>query len=282
MQWSDWLLLLIAVGIGPAGFILKFWITASVEHTFNEKLETIRADLGKQAEKFTSQLRAKETEIAALRDGVLSGRANRQALLDKRRLEAVERIWSAVVDLAPFKNVSAMMASIKFDAAAKRAPHDAKLRMLFEIILQPVSGTEFPTSSAQKEMPFISPMAWAYFSAYQTIVGFAFAQAKMLELGVGDAGKLLNSDGVKKLLKTALPHQAGKIDAHDVSMTHYYLDVLEERLITELKGMLKGVETDAAAITQAAEIAAQVKKISEECGAGLAAAEAASTPAAAD
>jgi hypothetical protein len=34
-------------------------------------------------------MQAREAEISALRDGVMGGRATRQAIIDKRRLEAV-------------------------------------------------------------------------------------------------------------------------------------------------------------------------------------------------
>src|SRR5207248_2850144 len=80
----------------------KKWIEAGVEkkiqHRFDEKMAVTNSDL-----------RAKEAEIAALREMVLSGRSQRQALLDKRKLEAVERIWDALARLAPFVGVSNMM-----------------------------------------------------------------------------------------------------------------------------------------------------------------------------
>jgi hypothetical protein len=46
----------------------------------------------KSEDAFKSELRSKEAEIAALRDGILSGRMQRQALLDKRPMEAVEKV----------------------------------------------------------------------------------------------------------------------------------------------------------------------------------------------
>src|SRR5215471_435493 len=82
-----------------------------------------------------SDLRTKEAEISALREGVLSGRANRQALLDKRRLEAVEKIWASVIALGPAKVVSAKMSIINYDVVAKRISTDPKLREAMELLL---------------------------------------------------------------------------------------------------------------------------------------------------
>lgn len=66
--------------------LIETRLRASVQHEFNEKLETLRADLRKSEERFKSDLRAKESEIEALRSGALSGLISRQVVLDKRRL----------------------------------------------------------------------------------------------------------------------------------------------------------------------------------------------------
>lgn len=76
-------------------------LRASVQHEFNEKLETFRADLRKSEETFKADLRAKESQIEALRGGALSGLVSRQTVLDKRRLEAIEQLWDAIEKLPP-------------------------------------------------------------------------------------------------------------------------------------------------------------------------------------
>src|SRR5271156_5347272 len=94
------------------------WITKGVEHDFNVKLENIRATLKVSEEQFKSDLRKKEAEIDVLRNNVLSGSAARQTLLDKRRFEAVEKIWTAVNDLAQLKSLSQTMALLNQDFLA--------------------------------------------------------------------------------------------------------------------------------------------------------------------
>jgi hypothetical protein len=77
-------------------FISKKWLIARVEkgvqYSFDMKLEAVRADFRASEERLKSDLRNKESEIDLLRANVLSGRASRQQLLDKRRFEAVERV----------------------------------------------------------------------------------------------------------------------------------------------------------------------------------------------
>src|SRR6266566_8383628 len=109
MDWGFWVLLALYLATPVGIFIGRNWLKASIEHSvqysFDAKLETLGADFRRSEEEQKSELRQKETQLAALRDGVLTGRAQRQALLDKRRLEAVERLWATVIALAPLATV---------------------------------------------------------------------------------------------------------------------------------------------------------------------------------
>src|SRR5690348_12086054 len=94
-------------------FVARHWIVAQiskgVQHNFDRQIEELRAELRRNEERFKSDLRDKEGEIAALRNTVLSGSVSRQTLLDKRRFEAVEKVWTAVNDMAPLKGLAGFM-----------------------------------------------------------------------------------------------------------------------------------------------------------------------------
>jgi len=136
----DWLSIL-SIGLWlvvPAViFLSKNWllarITKGVQHEFDVKMEQLRTDLRKSEEHFKSELRDKESEITALRTNLLSGSASRQALLDKRRFDAVERVWTAVNDMAQLKNLSASMALLNFKELAKRSS-DPKMQQFLGVI----------------------------------------------------------------------------------------------------------------------------------------------------
>src|SRR3546814_13762227 len=97
MRWSDWLVILLYVLIPIFAIVSKHWVRAKVEESvrykFNSQIEELRSELRKNEQSFSSELRAKESEFAALRDAVLSGGLHRPSLLDNRRTEAVERAW---------------------------------------------------------------------------------------------------------------------------------------------------------------------------------------------
>jgi hypothetical protein len=265
ISWIDTvLLILFPISI----FALRNWLRVSIEkrvqYHFDQKIESVRAELRKNEEIFKSDLRAKELEISTLRENVLTGRAQRQALLEKRRFEAVERVWASVTALAPYKSISATMAIIKFEAAAQRTPHDPNLRQFFSLFEAQIPKDKSPAYPAVNEQPFVSPLAWAYMSAYRAIIMSAFAQMKLLSSGIEEAGRLLNSDHLRSLLKAALPHQTEFIDNYQANTFHHLLDEIENRLLTELGSMLEGKDLDQSSIARSAEIMEAVKTVTTE------------------
>ncbi|WP_271570440.1 hypothetical protein [Bradyrhizobium sp. CCBAU 11386] len=98
-----WISLAVSLATPLAIFTGRNWLKARIEkgvqHGFDRKIEQMRADLRESEERLKSSLRDKEGEIATLRSTVLAGSSGRQALLDKRRFEAVEKVWTAVNDM---------------------------------------------------------------------------------------------------------------------------------------------------------------------------------------
>lgn len=242
--------------------VISTRLTKSVQYEFDQKLEILRAELRKNEETFKADLRAKDAQIELLRSGAISGLASRQAVLDKRRIEAVAELWSAVVELAPAKAASAMMASIKFEAAAKEAAKDSRVRQVFETIGGELDFKKFSNTNAAKARPFVSEMSWAIFFAYYTILIFAVTQLQMLKAGI-DAPDILKTSAVTKLVQAVLPHHSAYLEKYGASGCHYLLDELESRLLKELQNILMGGESDKASVEQAAVILKESERVME-------------------
>lgn len=258
MDWGLWISVAINVailgGLLAARKSIEAGVEKAIQHRFDEKLA-----------KTNSDLRAREAEISALREMVLSGRAQRQALLDKRKLEAVERLWASLTGLAPFAVVARSMANINFDEAAKRTPNEPNLRKFFDMIAKTSTVDKLDKDHpAIHEQPFVSSLAWAYYSAYSAIVMGAFATARVLAEGLDDAGKLLIRDSSKGLLKTILPHQSEWIESNDPSAYYFLLDEIKDLLLSELKRTLEGHEVDQGEIEQGKRIAEQLRKMEKD------------------
>jgi hypothetical protein len=228
-------------------------LTKSVEHEFNEKLELLRTQIREREERLKADLRRKETEIAALRSGALAALANRQVSLDKRRLDAVDQLWTSVIALAPARAIMGMMSVINFETAARRAEQDPKTRQVFEAMGSGFDIKTIDVSGAAKARPFLSPMVWAIYSAVNAVTMHAVMRWNVLRNGFGTQD-FMDNEAIAKLLKIVLPHHSESIDKYGPSMYYHVLEELDARLLSELQNMLSGVEADKASIAQASEI----------------------------
>jgi hypothetical protein len=232
-----------------------------VKHEFDTKLENLKAELKTKEEVLKADLRVKENELAALRGGAMSAIASRQMAIDKRRLKAIDQLWDAFNKLAPLRNMAEIIAVYDFDAAAKAAESNPKLRQAFEMLAQLADPAKIDFGEAHKARPFVSPMGWAYFAAYNAIAMQAMAKAQVLRFGM--PAKLVSNDKITNLVKTALPEFAATIDQHGDAIYHYLLEILESKLLTELQRMLTDTEAFRANVEQAAQIVQQSNSLME-------------------
>ncbi|WP_413933377.1 hypothetical protein [Nitrospira sp. BLG_1] len=235
---------------------------ASIEHDFNQKLEEIRTDFRKSEESFKADLRAKESQIAALQTGALSGMVSRQVALDKRRLEAIDQLWAGIEALKPLTLAASWMKTIDFEKALKTASEDPRTRDLFTKMSPQLDPKNLPNPDVHKVRPYVSEMAWALFSAYQAIVGYAAAQIFMLRVGLNSA-HILDSTAVSRLVLAALPHYQEYIEKHGYKVFPLIVDTLEAELLKELQRMMRGEESDKHSVEQAAKIMQEVRDVNK-------------------
>jgi hypothetical protein len=235
-------------------------LTKSVQHDFDKKLESVKAEFRASEERFRAQLREKEAEISALRSGVLTVLASRQAALDKRRLEAVDQLWSSFDALAPARAIAANIAVIDFESAAKQAEKDPKVRQFFEQIEQGFDLKSLDLTGAAKARPFLSPMVWAVYSAIRAITFHSVMRLQILKAGLGTKD-FADHKAIQRLVVAALPHYSEYLEKHGPSVYYYVLEALDEKLLAELQSMLSGSEGDKASLQQAAEIIRQANAL---------------------
>jgi hypothetical protein len=173
--------------------------------------------------------------------------------LDKRQLESVDQLWSTVNELAAAKAISRLVNVFKYERVAEEAAKNGRLREMFKMIGAGIDLKKIDLSGSRKARPFVSPMAWALFSAYEAIALHAVAKVHLLQSGIADKD-LLDKDVLPKLIKAALPHRAQYVDEFGDRGYHFLLDEIEEALLVEMRGMLAGAEADKASVERAAVI----------------------------
>lgn len=252
-------------------WLFRVWILTrlkeSVKYEFDVKIEGLRAEHQKNVESFKADLRAKDAQIEALRSVALSGLANRQEVLNKRRVEAVEEIWSAVRALKGAENVSEtmnkFMVKYKFEEMIKRAPQEPEIRAIFNAYFGGKDYDRYLSIDASKARPFVSENTWALFSAYQAMLSLAVTKAKLLQNELYIGFEFIITEHVSKLIEVALPHRTKGLQELGELFHHYLLEELKSRILEELQKILNGEESDKETIERAAKIRSYVEKVTK-------------------
>lgn len=225
-------------------------LTNSVKHEYDGKLEVLKADLSK-----------KEKEIEGLRQVGLSGLQQRQSVLFNKQVESVELLWAATCKLYLGKPLSEMMLRVKTEEVSKTIGQDANLQQFFKYISMHTDMEKMSSIDPQPARPFISKLAWAYYSAYSSIIWHYVLQAKLFESGLSD--NLLDIEKMTKMVSVALPHQEEFIKKFGVGAFGHLLDELQDKILNELDSMLSGKTLDSSGLEKAAKIQELAQELSE-------------------
>ena len=228
-------------------------LTASVKNEFDLKIENLKSDLS-----------VKEAENQSLRSGAMSGLMVRQSTLYQRQLQAIDELWHSVKELEKAKYISATLVSLNFEMCAKEYVSSQKFREFIDTIGGNFKFESLDLSGARKARPFLTPLAWAYYSAYSSVILLAITKLRVLKIGVEDPQKYFKFENTKNLLKKVLPLHSEYIDKYDSSTHHYFLDEIEKLMLLELQKIQKGIETDKENIARAAEIIKEVSNVADE------------------
>ncbi|MDN7545070.1 hypothetical protein [Burkholderia cenocepacia] len=235
------------------------YLTRSVQHNFDVRLAEIQSEFRAKEAQFQADLRAKERQLDVLSSGALSALSSRQGALDKRRLEAVEQIWEAMHELTPARSTAMWMSILKTDAIADAADKNPTMREFLKSFGCSPDVVKGANEKANRARPFITPLSWAYFSAFLSIVSIAAVQSNLLQNGM----KLpkLDTSSMFNLVKQVLPEHTDFIEKHGFIAAYHLLDEIEKRLLEELQVMVEGKARDEANIELAANILRAARKV---------------------
>ncbi|WP_119268588.1 hypothetical protein [Taklimakanibacter deserti] len=268
MSWTDWLwstgvTWLSSTGLSMASIlaVLYFFrdtlvvpfLSKSFDAKLETKLERIRSEHRKSEEAFSADLRAKQAEIDSLRGAALTGLTSRHIALDKRRIEAVEKTWASFISARRFSGFAHIMTMIKFEAAAEATERDDTVREKFERFFKPFQLETFAQDqAADSEMPFLTPQAWALYNAYRMIIAVTIVQAHVIRFGVGT--KMMKEQPFADVVIPVLPHRKAFIEKFGFAAGPHLLSEIEGLLLSELRTMLTGHESDKQSALQAQEL----------------------------
>lgn len=219
---------------------IKTWLTTFVEGAVNTRFE-------KELEELRSDLRRKEAEIGALQANVLGGRAGRQALLDKRRVESIEKLWLSTLKLNQFHGSVTMIGLIKLEAVDKHIEeeHTHKVKEFLQTLVGKDLDEKLSDFGLDEECRLYVPtQCWKLFKAYKGFLLFCYMRLRAASKGVG--GKYFKDEYVINEIKEILPHFSDYLDKWGLAGAAQLADRVRDLLFESLRAALNTNEDDVA------------------------------------
>ncbi|MBB3066009.1 hypothetical protein [Limibacillus halophilus] len=228
----------------------------------------MRSALNRIEKEFEHDLAKREQEVRALRDSVISGRARRQALIDERKIKAVETMWTyATTDLAAFKFLSGMVAVLKVRNISEKIDDEDNFQIITEIKkMNRKINFENPEinlirTDIEIERVFISDVSWAYLNAYRTIILSSYMIFIALFNRVKEIYNIIDIESIRSIVLLAAPEAKSFVECHEVESYYYLLPVLEEKLLNQLRNDMSGIEVDKDEIEKSKKIMENVNAL---------------------
>lgn len=247
-------------GIWLARTWITIRLTSAVQSEYDVKLEEVRGQIRKNEEVFKAHINSQEAQIQSLRAAALSNLSHRQDLIFEKQVNAIAVVWEEILAMSPGKVIAQGLAAINFADTMKAVVRNPELRVPFQVMGQNINADEF-NKGANRVRPFLSLLAWAYFTAYQAIIFHAILKLHMLQHGI-DNMEIIDEKKVLRLVQLALPNSAEILQTYGVDSAHHFLEELEQRLLMAFNSMLDGQELDKATVAKAhniVELASEVR-----------------------
>ena len=226
----------------------------SVRHEFDAKLEKIKAEL-----------HSKEAEIAAIRETALAAARGRNTEIAVRKLQAIDELWEGFHNAKKYLWTVMSISTLKLDNVAKELGDPRMQKFLSAMSPAKERNAErISMITANRARPWVSELAWAYFSAYSAMIGYCIMWFETAKLEL-DPGKFIDSDGVYELLHLALP-DAGFDDVREHKNFRFgdAAQQIELKLIAELKDDASGKKADARDVERAQKIAEAARGVNQD------------------
>lgn len=264
MAFAEWFPAILSSGLstvllGLIGIAGKASIEKTLQSRFDARLESLKADYRLQEELLRADLRSRDSDLENLRRNALSGAAARQVIIDKRQIEALERVWASVVERRVQKLLLGQMQILNLDAIRKTisaaSERDRAATKEFLAKMSQMVGVDGmkPLSDITLDKPFIDPLVWSIYKTYMSLLAYGWIHFTALKDGV-DSKFLNGPDDLIVIIKKVLPHQAEFLDQYGESGLFHLGDELEDKLLATLRDALDGRRLDEATIKRSHEI----------------------------
>jgi hypothetical protein len=146
------------------------------------------------------------------------------------------------------------------DNVIARINADQKLRGVFGTFNNGIDIKAIDASIADRQRVFVSPLAWALFEAYRSVILQAVAISKMLEVGINPF-EALQMEKIKNLVANVLPSYADLLEKHELFALNASLEPLQKMILDQIKSDLQNTSETKENAQRALEIIRVVDEI---------------------
>ncbi|BEJ33004.1 hypothetical protein OIPHN330_16240 [Citrobacter freundii] len=215
--------------------VLTRFLTKSIEHKFEKKIEEFRAEI-----------RSEEKELEQIRAFIVSARRERDGGLQSKRFEAAEMLLANRKFLLEFSGLVDIVKMIKFDELLKQ--HDKnKVKDLIDTLLKPYNIDkkleEYKKYDYSIPKLYLNERVIAFFEVYKQIVMYAVTTMTLISVGAYQNSDDLKSENLVKAVQALVPLSKEGFDKHGDMYALHWFNYFYDGILSELRNDLFGSDT---------------------------------------
>lgn len=223
------------------------YVSKTIEHKFNKKLES-----------FKSELREGERDIEQIRAYLSSARSSRDAALQSKKFDAAEKMIQARRYLLSFNVIIQYMQILNIDELLKRGDNPNVIEFL-EGITKPLNleqrSKDYHEMDKDTLKLYLSENTINVFEVYERIIFRAIAQLQILAIPLPNKPNLLKEGDLSKKIIEFIPSSKESFENHGENYVYYFADYFYSLILIELRKELVGVDSMARDLDSAEKLA---------------------------
>lgn len=263
---------LASVGVSGAAVALLIWLSkewistrlkSSIQHEYDQKLESLKAQLKSQSDATLVELQAAIERHNNLLVAAHSSFAEGQKAAMERKLQAIDTLWGHILQLR--SRLPLLLSLVEFmtvDQYKKMKDDPTIVDLRKELSDKQISKLVDPET--ERVRPYVGEYTWAVFFSYQAVMLRIFT---LLYVGRTVAEKLEwhKDSGTRQLIQAVLSTaELKEFDGTDFGKISWLKRRLESKILGAARQVISGKEFGSEALEQAELIRERAARLTDE------------------
>lgn len=212
-------------------FLIKFVEARGrrvANHYFDTQLEDFNSRLREREIAVEASLSEQNQTISNIQSLILNNVGQRHFILDQRKIEAAESVWTQICSMNKFYTFSSFFSTVRFDKVIKEVHQGTsdgeKLKALVRSLGDPTELTRELGQlflEIQKNQIFVSERAFDLCSVYRLILQHGIAQAAVILASYKE--DLFEAETLKKTISNVIPEFSDYVEQHGPPSFYFLL-----------------------------------------------------------